>query len=365
MADLKFVGAVAIMVACFAVIYPRFMHPLFLRAFGLNDPPKQERDHPPGFNNPNHPQQQRKGADDIRKHMRGGPHPGMRAAAEMQKQQAQQGSGRGMMGVVLPMYAIGIVLYLVYTLFKVFNKSKGNNQHHNGNMYRDQRGPYGRRGVRYDRMGFPMDYDGNDDVRNFLSDQQRRQDLEDLLAKVDDKNVSTEEMRILQRRLEETEAQMSRILQAMQSVQTNVDRMNLPQQNGQAEEYMGANPDMDNSEEENRDEPAEADCETLVDNTDDSRVQTDNDSVLSEDKVKDNVENDRLEGDKADEEVEEERDNADTIEDAGTDKTDCDNNGSDVERDEDDRDADNDSNDFESTQEKGVRHRKSKPESEQ
>ena len=44
MADLKFVGAVAIMVACFAVIYPRFMHPLFLRVFGLNDPPKNERE---------------------------------------------------------------------------------------------------------------------------------------------------------------------------------------------------------------------------------------------------------------------------------------------------------------------------------
>ena len=36
-------------------------------------------------------------------------------------------------------------------------------------------------------------------------------------------------MRILQRRLEETEAQMSRILQAMQSVQTNVDRINVTQ----------------------------------------------------------------------------------------------------------------------------------------
>ena len=44
----------------------------------------------------------------------------MRAAAEMQKQAGSQGGGRGgMMGVVLPMYAIGIVLYLLYTLSKV------------------------------------------------------------------------------------------------------------------------------------------------------------------------------------------------------------------------------------------------------
>ena len=51
----------------------------------------------------------------------GGPHPGMRAAAEIRKQMAPQqgGGGKGMMGFVLPMYAIGIVLYLLYTLSKV------------------------------------------------------------------------------------------------------------------------------------------------------------------------------------------------------------------------------------------------------
>lgn len=37
--------------------------------------------------------------------------------------------------------------------------------------------------------------------------------------------LATEEMRALQKRLEETEAQMTRILQAMQSVQNNVNRM--------------------------------------------------------------------------------------------------------------------------------------------
>ena len=50
------------------------------------------------------------------------PHPGLRAAAEMRKQaNAQQGgsNSKGMMSVVLPMYAIGIILYLVYTLSKV------------------------------------------------------------------------------------------------------------------------------------------------------------------------------------------------------------------------------------------------------
>jgi len=52
----------------------------------------------------------------------GGAHPGMRAAAEMKKAAAtQQGTtgSRGMMGMILPMYAVGIVVYLIYTLAKV------------------------------------------------------------------------------------------------------------------------------------------------------------------------------------------------------------------------------------------------------
>ena len=54
-----------------------------------------------------------------------GPHPGLRAAAEMKKQAgASQGSGKGMMAVVLPMYAVGIVIYLIYTMTKVKSRTK-------------------------------------------------------------------------------------------------------------------------------------------------------------------------------------------------------------------------------------------------
>lgn len=50
------------------------------------------------------------------------PHPGMRAMGEMRKQAAEtKGSGRGggIMSMVLPLYAVGIVVYMVYTLVKV------------------------------------------------------------------------------------------------------------------------------------------------------------------------------------------------------------------------------------------------------
>jgi len=54
--------------------------------------------------------------------LQGGAHPGMRVAAEMKKTAASQQSttgGKGMMGMILPVYAVGIVLYLIYTLTKV------------------------------------------------------------------------------------------------------------------------------------------------------------------------------------------------------------------------------------------------------
>nr|KAI8760282.1 resistance to inhibitors of cholinesterase protein 3-like [Biomphalaria glabrata] len=219
MSTLKAIGTVGIMIACFAIIYPRFMHPLVLRALGMSEPAQKMEDDsmfPPHYKNKPADGKAQTQGDDIRKHLRPGPHPGMRAAAEMQRQQAQQGSGRGMMGVVLPMYAIGIVLYLVYTLFKVFNKSKNNSWSKIGGQYED---------YSVDRMGFPADFDGSADVHGYLQDQHHRKEFEDLLSRVDDKNVSTEEMRALQKRLEETEAQMTRILQAMQSVQNNVNRM--------------------------------------------------------------------------------------------------------------------------------------------
>ncbi|KAK7099268.1 hypothetical protein V1264_003435 [Littorina saxatilis] len=35
MASLKTLGTIAIIVGCFAIIYPRFLHPMVLRMFGM------------------------------------------------------------------------------------------------------------------------------------------------------------------------------------------------------------------------------------------------------------------------------------------------------------------------------------------
>ena len=43
MADIKTLGTIAIIVGCFAIIYPRFLHPMALRVFGMQ--PKLSKDH--------------------------------------------------------------------------------------------------------------------------------------------------------------------------------------------------------------------------------------------------------------------------------------------------------------------------------
>ncbi|BFZ04278.1 hypothetical protein BsWGS_07317 [Bradybaena similaris] len=243
MSPIKAFGTVAVMLACFVVIYPRYMHPFVLRAFGMYEPPKKDAEdnmYPPHLKGM-HPaaSKQAAAADDSRRHMRQSPpHPGMRAAAEMQRQQAQQGSGRGMMGVVLPMYAIGIVLYLVYTLFKVFNKSSN-----------DSWGSRIDTDYTMDGMGLPDDYDGTGEVHNIYTDDRQRKQLEHLLTRIDDKNVSLDEMRMLQKKLEETEAQMCRILNAMQSVHSKVDRVNVPEDSEQPKDKSDdLDPGMNHSE---------------------------------------------------------------------------------------------------------------------
>lgn len=156
--------------------------------------------------------------DDIRQ-MRPGHHPGLRAASEMRAQQQQAGSGRGMMGIVLPMYAVGIVLYLVYTLVKVFSKRSEPEPR--------EKDPLAQlRNFKYDdrkgKFTFGEDFDPDDDFRDYLRKKHKQQELEELINKADDRHITELEMRQLQQRLEETESQMTRILQAMQSVQQHV-----------------------------------------------------------------------------------------------------------------------------------------------
>ena len=47
-------------------------------------------------------------------------HPHMHATQQQKRDDSTRGGGRtGMMGAILPIYAVGIVVYLLYTLSKV------------------------------------------------------------------------------------------------------------------------------------------------------------------------------------------------------------------------------------------------------
>lgn len=241
LSTIRVVVSVVIIIACFSTLYPKFFHPIVMRVLGLappkEKPDKMPQDHPPNRRMPDErPNGHSRGMpmeDDIRRHMRPGPHPGMRAAAEMNKQKQGSSSGRGgMMGMILPVYAFGIIGYLVYTLLKVFGK-KGNNQD----------SPFKRRG--YSPPNKVTEQSSLDETSNKL------QGLEDLLDKASnvDPNISADEMRELQKRLEETERQMSQILNAMQQVSAKVNTVaSETAQTQEKGEVSDSSPDMSSYE---------------------------------------------------------------------------------------------------------------------
>lgn len=174
---------------------------------------------------------------EIQKHMRQhGPHPGMRHAADMKQQSKTGSSGRGgMMGMILPVYAVGIIGYLIYTLVKVFNKSsKGEKKPGNGQVLTKS----------------PNSSEESSTIEEASLSELRESsaklsELENLLSKADDKSISTDEMRALQTRLEETEKQMARILKAMQTVSSKVsDAVESEENNEESEEKYKSESDQ-------------------------------------------------------------------------------------------------------------------------
>merc|ERR1719219_2941981 len=59
---------------------------------------------------------------------RGGPMPGMRPTMGGPGIQAQQPRGSGTMGVIMPIYTVGIIIFFVYTTMKILFKNKDNEE---------------------------------------------------------------------------------------------------------------------------------------------------------------------------------------------------------------------------------------------
>ncbi|CAH1785569.1 unnamed protein product [Owenia fusiformis] len=231
MITIKTVAVIAIIMGCFLTLYPRIFHPMVKGIFGDSDGKRKvEMDdvHPRGRQHPIHHHASM--SDDVPPRMRGGPNPGMRAHSEMRKETAATGGGKGgIMMMVLPMYAVGIVLYLIYTLTKVFSrKSRSEEEEILHSQYRhmeydgDQKEfVYGSQ-LNRKKFVFGEDFDGDDDYKRYLLKRRNERELEKLIRKSDEGIITLPEMKELRSRLHETEMRMTRILHAMEHVEDKV-----------------------------------------------------------------------------------------------------------------------------------------------
>ncbi|KAF5395853.1 hypothetical protein PHET_11356 [Paragonimus heterotremus] len=100
----------AVMIGCFSLLYPKLIHPMLLHLLGLSQPSQpveQEFQFPKHF----------KSQEPTR------PRPSILAADAENKTGA--GKRGGLMSMILPIYGVGIVIYLIYTLSKVYKSRKG------------------------------------------------------------------------------------------------------------------------------------------------------------------------------------------------------------------------------------------------
>ncbi|XP_062566408.1 resistance to inhibitors of cholinesterase protein 3-like [Saccostrea cucullata] len=274
MSDIRVIITVVAIGGCLLTLYPKVFAPILSNLFGggrtkdrgvQNNQPKMppRAHHPrgPGGGNEGNPRPSGMPPNmdaEIERHMRQGPHPGMRHAAEMNKQQSKTSSGRGgMMGMVLPVYAVGIIGYLIYTLVKVFNKK-------NKGEY-DKKPGYGKVKNKSPNTSEERSVVEEASLSDLKESSAKLSELENLLSKADDKNISADEMRALQTRLEETEKQMARILKAMQSVSSKVtDVIESKEENVDSDDKVNSDSEDQSSQkgEESEEAPAEEKSES-------------------------------------------------------------------------------------------------------
>ncbi|CAH8450400.1 unnamed protein product [Schistosoma bovis] len=229
-----------VIIACFSILYPKIFHPMLLHLLGFTKN-RHTEEHTRFENlrlNGHHAQKPIRASEGI--------------------VQQDQGKRGGIMSIVLPVYAVGIVLYLFYTLSKIFSSKRRKNTDKKEEFLRQYY-----RDFHYDvdRGKFRMGHDSSDDdddtaetdtfgnpSLNFLSSRKSSgdsnckpfewgsvfkgsypdiyrsakslpKDLGKLLMRMERQDLDTEELSRLRVRLEQTEHEMTRILQAMQSAE--------------------------------------------------------------------------------------------------------------------------------------------------
>ncbi|PAA67027.1 hypothetical protein BOX15_Mlig015733g2, partial [Macrostomum lignano] len=245
--------ALALMVGGLAVLYPRYLHPMLLTVMGRSDVsfgggvggaisdnsanihPRQLRDPPlPGGRRPL-----------AGRHGAGAKFADSPDTNDVDHEVNDKGEGGGRRGglaaVALPVYAVGILLYLAYTLFKAIasggagavlapKRSSSGSTASSAEAMREQALRDYYRNFRYDPVSGQFingpqstdDYFGGGLARNAMPEadqearyQRMRVDLQRLLHRLDDQDASEADLLRLKARLEDTERQMAGVLAAM------------------------------------------------------------------------------------------------------------------------------------------------------
>ncbi|CAI4229489.1 unnamed protein product [Auanema sp. JU1783] len=172
---------IGVIVVCFAMLYPTVFHPMIMGFFGAKDVQKSNANKPPI-----HP-----GMGPGGPRTGGGPrhdHPAMRMAAAQHDAQQSTGGGRGMFTWMLPIYTVGVVIFLLYTLFKSKKKKKR---------------------------------------RSYGSDSEESDSYDECGGQFSGK-LGKKKLRGLQERLQQTEEAMTKILEQLEAVQgldlTSIDQ---------------------------------------------------------------------------------------------------------------------------------------------
>ncbi|GAU94845.1 hypothetical protein RvY_06553 [Ramazzottius varieornatus] len=220
----------AIIFVCFALVYPRFIHPAIKQAFGSKrdnkGEPFEDKFLPPRFQqrptmtHPGHPpsNMQKKPTH----------HPGSRFTGE----HGHVPESKGGIYFMLPLYTVGIIVFLLYTFYKIL--SRGSYQ------AKDLYSPANTSpsSVRYNpaQQSFVTD-----PVAAHYEDQVLQVDIEDDQQDELEENATkiTEfQLRALETKLAETEAQMKKLIAQMQGAVDTTAKI-LPQGGIDTEEQEG------------------------------------------------------------------------------------------------------------------------------
>ncbi|CAF0737370.1 unnamed protein product [Didymodactylos carnosus] len=244
----------AIVFGCFAVLIPRILWPIIRNTFGLNPPVKDDEIN---FHRPPARERISEGEqieyihliyfEGSPPHMRG-LHPRMREHAEK-----SENSSKSLITFVLPIYAVGISIYLIYTVCKVISKRSTNkeknclkeykntcwdsdikqfhtNDEHATGLYTDMDPEYAQYLKKKKKK--------RNETEKFMTAEQKQmhQTLADmknsltfisskLMTKQKTGSLDGDEITQLQSRLEATESQMCQVLNVLQTASDRVGQL--------------------------------------------------------------------------------------------------------------------------------------------